>query len=42
MIALQELDVRMDGIFLDKQSGKDFQRPPYLQMMKRLRKDELL
>lgn len=42
LIALRELDVALDGIFLDKQSGKDFQRPQYLQMVKRLKKDDLL
>ena len=42
LIALRELDVALDGIFLDKQSGKDFQRPQYLQMVKKLKKDDLL
>lgn len=42
LIALRELDVALDGIFLDKQSGKDFQRPQYLRMVKKLKKDDLL
>ncbi|MBM6830369.1 recombinase family protein [Anaerotignum lactatifermentans] len=42
LVALRQMDVALDGIFMDKQSGKDFQRPQYLQMMKRLERDDLL
>ena len=42
MIALQELSVPEKNIFLDKQSGKDFERPAYKRMMRRIRKDDLL
>lgn len=31
-----------ENIFLDKQSGKDFNRPGYLRLMKRLRPGDLL
>ncbi len=41
MMALQEL-VEMKNIYVDKQSGKDFNRPQYQKMMRKLRKDDLL
>lgn len=31
-----------EHIFLDKQSGKDFQRPQYRRMLRRMKKDDLL
>lgn len=40
--ALQELSIPEKNIFVDKQSGKDFQRPSYQRMVKRMRKDDLL
>lgn len=42
LIALKELDVNLDRIFMDKQSGKDFQRPQYKKMVRELRKNDLL
>lgn len=42
LIALKELDVNLDRIFMDKQSGKDFQRPQYKKMVRGLRKNDLL
>ena len=42
LIALREFG-RNDGqIILDKQSGKDFDRPQYKKLLKKLRKDDLL
>ncbi len=42
MLALQEMAVPKKNIFMDKQSGKDFNRPSYQRMVKRIRKDDLL
>lgn len=39
---LQELSIPEKNIFLDKQSGKDFERPAYKRMVRRVRKDDLL
>ncbi|MCD7885994.1 MAG: recombinase family protein [Lachnospiraceae bacterium] len=42
MIALQELSVPEKNIFVDKQSGKDFERPMYKRLLRRLKPDDLL
>lgn len=42
LISMKELDVNLDRIFMDKQSGKDFQRPQYKKMVRELRKNDLL
>ena len=42
MIALRELQVPEKNIFMDKQSGKDFDRPQYKRMLRRFKKDDLL
>ena len=42
MIALRELNVSEKNIFMDKQSGKDFERPSYKRMVRRMKKDDLL
>ncbi|MCD8147972.1 MAG: recombinase family protein [Clostridiales bacterium] len=42
MIALQELSVPEKNIYMDKQSGKDFERPMYKKLLRRLREDDLL
>lgn len=41
-IALQEFGVSESRIFLDKQSGKDFQRPAYKRMLSKLKPDDTL
>ena len=41
-IALEQQAVSPDRIFMDKLSGKDFQRPQYQAMLKRLRPGDLL
>ena len=41
-IALQEVGVPDENIYLDKQSGKDFNRPAYKRLVRKLRKDDLL
>ena len=42
LIAMQELTVPKNHIFMDKQSGKDFERPQYRKMVRKLKKDDLL
>ena len=39
---MNELQVPQKNIFIDKQSGKDFERPRYKKLIKRLKKDDLL
>ncbi len=39
---LLDYGVEADNIYVDKQSGKDFRRPQYLKMVKRLKKNDLL
>ena len=41
-IALREVGVLEENIFLDKQSGKDFNRPQYKKLLRKMRKDDLL
>lgn len=42
VIALREMDVPEGNIFMDKQSGKDFNRPNYKRLLRKLKKDDLL
>ena len=42
LIAMKELCINDKNIFTDKQSGKDFNRPQYIKLVKRLKKDDLL
>lgn len=42
MIALAEAGVREGDIFVDKQSGKNFERPQYKRMVKKLKAGDLL
>lgn len=42
VIALKEQKIPNDHIFMDKQSGKDFERPQYQNMVNRMQKDDLL
>lgn len=41
-IALAEFGIPPQHLFIDKQSGKDFHRPQYCKMVKKLKKDDLL
>ena len=41
-IALREIEIPEKHIFLDKQSGKDFNRPQYQKMIRRLKKEDVL
>ena len=41
-IALREVHVDPGHIYTDKQSGKDFNRPQYKRLLRKLKKDDLL
>lgn len=40
--AMQKLDIPAKNIFIDKQSGKDFNRPQYKRLIRKMRRDDLL
>jgi DNA invertase Pin-like site-specific DNA recombinase len=42
VIAMQELGIPSSHIYIDKQSGKDFDRPRYAELMKGLKSGDLL
>lgn len=42
VVAFQDLCIPEKNIFMDKQSGKDFERPSYKRMVRRMKKDDLL
>ena len=42
MIALREVGVNEKNIYMDKQSGKDFNRPQYKKLLRKMKKDDLL
>lgn len=42
LIALHEAGISDAAIFLDRQSGRDFARPGYRNLLKKLKKDDLL
>ena len=42
LLAINELKIISKNIYIDKQSGKDFDRPQYIKMVKKLKKDDLL
>ena len=42
MIAMQEAGLAPKQIFIDKQSGKDFERPEYRRLLGKLRRDDVL
>lgn len=42
LLAMAELHVPQKNIFIDKQSGKDFNRPQYKKLLRKLKKDDLL
>jgi len=41
-LAMQELNIPPEQVFADKQSGKDFDRPAYKEMVKKLKAGDLL
>ena len=42
LIAMQEAGLSQKQIFVDKQSGKDFERPEYQRLLRKLRRDDVL
>lgn len=42
LVALREIGVQDKNIYIDKQSGKDFDRPQYKRLLRRMKKDDLL
>ena len=42
MLALAELHISPQNTFIDKQSGKDFRRPQYTRLLRRLKKGDTL
>lgn len=42
LIALREMSIPEQNIFMEKQSGKDFDRPEYKKLIKKLKPDNLL
>ncbi|MCD8374094.1 MAG: recombinase family protein [Oscillospiraceae bacterium] len=42
LIAMREVAVPEANIYMDKQSGKDFDRPQYQRLIRKLKKDDLL
>ena len=42
LLEMEGLDIKPENIFIDKQSGKDFNRPEYIRLTKLLKKGDLL
>lgn len=42
LISLKEMGVPAENIFIDKQSGKDFNRPEYKKLIKSVRRDDVI
>lgn len=42
LLALHELNIPEKNIFVEKQSGKDFERPQYRKMVRRFKREDLL
>ena len=42
LLEMRRLGIKSENIFIDKQSGKDFNRPEYLSLIKLLKKGDLL
>ena len=42
LIAMHDVGIDDSRIFLDKQSGKDFERPQYKRLIRKMKKDDLL
>ncbi len=42
LVALHALSIPEKNIYMDKQSGKDFDRPEYKKLVRRMKKDDLL
>ena len=42
LVEMLQLGIERENIYLDKQSGKDFNRPNYMALVKKLKKGDLL
>ncbi|MBQ3615350.1 MAG: recombinase family protein, partial [Anaerotignum sp.] len=42
MVEMRKLDIPEKNIFVDKQSGKDFNRPQYRKLVRKMKKGDLL
>ena len=42
LLAMERLSIPGENLFLDKQSGKDFERPQYKKLLRKLKPDDLL
>jgi len=42
LIAMKELMIPQSQIFIDKQSGKDYNRPAYKKLLRKLKQGDLL
>ena len=42
IISLIDVGVKKQNIYIDKQSGKDFERPKYKKLLRKIKKDDLL
>ena len=42
IIAMRDFGVEAKQIYVDKLSGKDFNRPQYMRLMRKLHRDDLL
>ncbi|MBR4445549.1 MAG: recombinase family protein [Solobacterium sp.] len=42
LLAQKELGIPLSNIYIDKQSGKDFERPQYRKLIRKLKKDDIL
>ena len=42
LLALREIGIPEKNIFLDRQSGRDFDRPQYQRLLRKMKKDDLL
>ena len=42
LLEMRELHIQSQNIYTDKQSGKDFNRPQYKKLLRKLKKDDLL
>lgn len=42
IICMRELQVPKENIFVDKQSGKDFNRPQYKKLLRKVKQDDLI
>lgn len=42
LIAMKKMKIQSENIYIDKQSGKDFNRPQYRKMVRSMKKDDLL